>query len=378
MANPAFAFPVPFALSSLPLTHSLSASAATLRRTPFLPRPPQFLPAIPSKSTIPPTSTSPPQMSLSKVVIAGGTGFIGSNLAKALISRGSAVTVLTRNPSSRPSTLSADVILQKWDPQTSNISQTVPWTNALMDADLVVNLCGHPVVSRWDDAGRDRIISSRVKPTRALVDAIKSLPEGKRPKCFVSASAVGFYGISREATFDEQSSAPSQDFLAQVCVQWEHEVEQGMKDVPDVRVAIVRMGVVMGVGGGALQKMLPAFQMFIGGPVGSGEQWVSWVHVDDLVRVFMEIGDNSNMRGVYNATAPNAVNMKELAQALADALGRPNLLPVPAFALKVLYGEGANVVLEGQHVVPKRLVDDGFEFKYDNIQSAMTAVAERV
>lgn len=381
MANPAFTFPIPISSSSPSspsLIKSLSPFSPPFRYTSFLPRSPRHLsPVTPlPTSTVPPLRTPALQMSLSKVVIAGGTGFIGSNLAKALASRGSAVIVLTRNPSSSSSTLPSNVTLQKWDPQSTTTSEVTPWADTLTDADLVVNLCGHPVVSRWDDAGRDRIISSRINSTRVLVNAVKRLPQGKRPKCLISASAIGYYGMSRDAVFDEDSSAPSQDFLAQVCVQWEHEVEQGMKDLPDVRVAIVRIGVVMGVGGGALEQMLPVFKMFLGGPVGSGEQWVSWVHVDDLVRVFMEIGENERMKGVFNAAAPNAVNMKELTQALAKALGRPNLFPVPAFALKLLYGEGANVVLEGQHVVPKRLVEAGFEFKHESIQSAMKAVAE--
>lgn len=315
-------------------------------------------------------------MTLSNVVIAGGTGFIGSNLARSLHRSGTSVTILTRTPSATPP--HPGISVQSWDP-TSPVSSPdlSPWERTLISADLVVNVCGDPVVSRWTADNRQRLISSRTGPTSALVSAIKRIPAETRPKCLVNASAVGYYGTSTDAVFDETSAAPAaDDFLSDLCVAWEKAATEAIPEIPGVRVVIVRIGVVLGVGGGAMARMLPAYQFFAGGPIGSGEQWVSWVHIDDLVRVITAAGEREGMSGVYNGTAPRAVRMREMAQALADALGRPNLFPVPGFVLKAAFGEGASVVLEGQHVKPKRLLEEGFEFKYADIASAMRAVAE--
>lgn len=316
-------------------------------------------------------------MTLSNVVVAGGTGFVGSRLVRALVSAGSKVTVLTRFRSSTGSLpKETEVVVWAPDKLAAVGDDWVGWERSLAGADLVVNLCGEPVVAKWDDAGKKSIIESRVKSTRTLAEAIAKMSEEERPKCFASASAVGYYGRSAAAVFDENASAAENDFLADVCVQWEKAATEPLQAVEGTRVVIVRTGVVMGVGGGALARMLPAFKFFVGGPIGSGEQWVSWVHIDDLARIYIEAGENESMKGVYNATAPNPMTMGEVSQSLADALNRPNLFPVPGFVLKAVLGGASSIVLEGQKVLPKRLLAAGFKFKHEKVESAMQAVAE--
>lgn len=352
----------------------------TLRRTTFLGTRPQLpaLPAYPRLSHS--TRQGRPRsatMSLQNVVIAGGTGFIGRRLTAALLAKGASVTVLTRFASSAAK-LPQGATARVWAPDKRSAvgNDWLGWQEALAGADLVVNLCGEPVVTRWNDEGRRAIVHSRVSTTNALVEAIKSLPSEKRPRCMASPSAVGYYGVSPVAEFDEAATAAKDDFLADVCVQWEKAAVDGLRTVPETRLVIVRIGVVMGVGGGALERMLPVFKMFMGGPVGSGQQWVSWVHIDDVVRVFIRAGEDASMQGVYNATSPKPVTMGQLSGALAGALGRPNMFPVPGFVLQAVYGDAASVVLDGQKVLPKRLLGMGFKFEHADIDSAMKAVAK--
>lgn len=376
METPAFNISTPLSITGR--TIPIRSSTVQLRSTTFLSRRSFRLHPFVSQSysapyTRPSPSRKPIAMSLSKVVIAGGTGFIGTQLSKALLSQSSSVTILTRKP---PTSSKISANYQSWSAKANESEDLSEWEQALMDADLVVNLCGHPVVSRWTPEGKDLIVNSRVETTEALVNAIKKIPSERRPKCFIGSSAVGYYGVSQDAKFDETSAPAKGDYLSDVCVKWEKATTDGLAGVEGVRTAIVRIGVVMGVGGGALERMLPAFKLFVGGPVGTGQQWVPWVHIDDLVRVFIQVGEDGSKTGAFNATAPTPVTMGELANALGKALGRPSLFPVPGFVLKLAFGEGADVVLQGQQVIPKRLTESGFEFTYADIDSAMKAVAD--
>jgi uncharacterized protein len=205
-----------------------------------------------------------------------------------------------------------------------------------------------------------------VSEPEAIVTAINQA--NPKPQVLVNASALGFYGTSETATFDETSSA-GDDFLAEVCQAWETAAQQ----VQDTRLVTLRIGIVLG-DGGALGKMLPPFRMFAGGPIGTGKQWFSWIHMDDLVNLIVAGLMDSQMQGIYNATAPNPVRMNEVCDAVGKALKRPSWLPVPAFALDLLLGDGAKVVLEGQQVLPKRLVEQGFNFQYQAINQAIAAI----
>lgn len=309
-------------------------------------------------------------MTLSRVVVAGGTGFIGKRLTAALAQAGVSVTVLTR--SATPSGLASGVSTRVWTPNSGDASA---WRDALCGADAVINLCGHPIATRWSAATKQQIVRSRLDTTDALVRAIVDLAPEARPKCYVGSSAVGYYGPSLSATFDESSDAAT-DFLADLCAQWEAAAMQLARETDAVRVVLVRTGIVLGGEGGALQKMLPIFKAYLGGPVGSGQQWMSWVHVDDLVRIFIRAAQVASMSGAYNGTGPTPVTMGEFCEALAETMARPNLFAVPGFAVKLLFGEGASVVLDGNRVVPKRLLEEGFEFTYSDARSALKAVVD--
>ena len=276
------------------------------------------------------------------VTILGASGFIGKHLAAALTARGDRVTTASlRDPSVAAATA--------------------------READVVVNLAGEPVAQRWSASVKEKIRSSRVEGPHAFLDALGALE--RRPAAYVSASAIGYYGTSESATFDE-SSAPGSDFLAGVCVAWEAEAERAA--ALGMRVSIVRTGLVLGADGGALAKLLPLFKAGLGGIVASGRQWYSWIHIDDQVGVYLHAIDGT--AGVLNATAPNPVRNAEFTRALGAALHRPTLFPAPAFAVQLVLGEGAGVVTDGQKVVPTRTLETGYAFRYPALDAALAAI----
>lgn len=303
-----------------------------------------------------------------KVAIAGATGFVGSRLVERLQVEGIRVLVLTRNTTYAqkvfPPTAFPDVEIVAYTPTASG-----GWQSAISDCDGVVNLAGESIAEgRWTPERKQEILNSRKLATQNIVDAIANA--NPKPSVLVNASAIGYYGTSETATFDETSS-PGHDFLAQVCQAWEAEATK----VTDagVRLVIVRLGIVLG-NGGALGKMITPFKLFAGGPLGSGQQWFSWIDLDDVVNLIFLALTKPQMQGVYNATAPHPVRMAQLTETMGKVMNRPSWLPVPAFALEALLGDGAMVVLEGQQVVPKRTLESGFKYKYPNLEPALVKI----
>ncbi|MBD2194090.1 MULTISPECIES: thylakoid membrane protein ThyD [Calothrix] len=305
-----------------------------------------------------------------KVAIAGATGFVGSRLVQRLHREGHTVLVLTRNASFAqklfPATAFPNLEIAVYQPTASG-----SWQEAIAGCDGVVNLAGEPIAEeRWTAEQKQKILNSRKLGTQKIVEAIvKANPQ---PKVLVNASAIGFYGTSETATFDETSQSGN-DFLAEVCQAWEAEANK-VKDA-NVRLVILRLGIVLGMGG-ALAKMITPFKLFAGGPIGSGRQWFSWIHLDDVVNLIIQALTNPALEGVYNATAPNPVRMTDLTQTMGQIMHRPSWLPVPAFALEALLGDGATVVLEGQEVLPKRTIASGFEYQYPNLRAALSQILE--
>ncbi len=298
-----------------------------------------------------------------KVAITGATGFVGSRLVERLQAQGHQPLILTRN---RTTALRAFPTLEivAYTP-----TQSGSWQQAIAGCDAVVNLAGEPIAeSRWTPERKQEILNSRKLGTQKIVEAIAQA--NPKPAVLVNASAIGYYGTSETATFDETSPAGN-DFLAEVCQAWEAEAQK-VKDT-GVRLVIVRLGIVLG-NGGALAKMIPPFQLFAGGPLGTGRQWFAWIHRDDLVNLILEALTRSDIEGVLNATAPNPVRMSELCQTVGEVLNRPSWLPVPSFALEGLLGEAAKVVLEGQQVLPKRTISYGFKYQYPTLKQALTEI----
>lgn len=298
-----------------------------------------------------------------KIAITGATGFIGSRLVKRLLEKGHQPLILTRNRA-KATRLFPNLEIVGYTPTESG-----SWQDAIAGCDGVVNLAGEPIgENRWTPERKQAILNSRQLGTRQIVDAIaKAQP---KPSVLVNASAIGYYGTSETATYTE-TSPPGDDFLAQVCQAWEAEAQK-VKDA-DVRLVILRFGIVLG-DGGALAKMLPPFKLFAGGPIGSGRQWFSWIHRDDLVNLIIDALTRNDMEGVFNATAPNPVRMSEFCQTLGDVLNRPSWLPVPSIAIEALLGEGAKVVLEGQNVLPERTTSCGFNYRYPTVKPALADI----
>ncbi len=298
-----------------------------------------------------------------KVAITGATGFVGSRLVEKLLSQGHQLLILTRNQTT------AARIFPKLEIVAYTPTESGAWQNAIAGCDAVVNLAGVPIAEhRWTSQRKEEIFNSRKLGTQKIVEAIAQA--NPKPTVLINTSAIGYYGTSETVSFDE-SSASGNDFLAQVCQNWEGEAMK-VKEA-GVRLVILRFGIVLGHGG-ALAKMLPPFQMFAGGPIGTGKQWFSWIHIDDLVNLIVTALTRSDMEGVFNATAPNPVRMSEFCHTLGEVLHRPSWLPVPSFAIEALLGEGANVVLEGQEVLPKRTQNYGFEYQYPTAKQALTEI----
>ena len=301
------------------------------------------------------------------VAVTGATGFVGKALVEKLLADGHEVRVLTRNAISArlamPSATLAGAKFYAWD----TMSGAIEWYDAIKGCTGVVNLRARPSPTRGTSRTKRRWSSRACRPP-SVSDAINALPESERPS-LVSSSAVGFYGISKKRAFTE-TSKPGRDFLARLCERWEAAARE-----TNTAVTTVRTGVVLEKGGGALAKILPVFQLYGGGPLGKGDQWVSWIHRDDLVNLLVAALENpEKYEGVVNGTAPNPTTMNGLCASVAEATNRPNWLPVPGFALKLLLGEGATVVLDGQRVLPDRARAAGFEFAYETVEEAMADI----
>jgi uncharacterized protein (TIGR01777 family) len=296
-----------------------------------------------------------------RIVVSGGTGFIGRGLVAALVARGDEVCVITRDLARARREVSAAVALEAW-------SAHEAWGKRVRSADGVVHLAGEGVADgRWTEERLARIRSSRVETTEAIASVIAGAP--KKP-VWVSGSAVGFYGMRKDdAVLDEQAPAGT-DVLAEICVAWEAATEPAKR--AGARVAMPRTGIVLGKDGGALAKMLPAFKAFAGGPIGDGEQWLSWIHVEDAIRGLLFALDTPGFDGPFNMTAPKPVTMNQFARALAHSLHRPCLVRVPGVALKIALGDGlAETLLTGQRAVPARLERAAFAFRFDQLESAL-------
>lgn len=300
-----------------------------------------------------------------RVLITGATGFIGRALVMRLLRDGHHVTAWVRSKASARSKLGAEVELVGPEDGPSGALNVLA-----AKADGIINLAGEPIFGpRWSDARKKALIASRVETTKTIVEGIARATA--RPKVLVSTSAVGFYGDGGDTILDE-TSPPGRDFLADLCVAWEAEAVRARDH--GVRVAIVRVGIVLGAGGGALEKMLPPFKMGAGGPMGSGRQWFPWIHLEDVVELFARALTDERMTGVFNGTAPKPVTNRELATALGQALRRPAFMPVPSFALKLALGEAAEALLGGQRALPRAVEALGHTFRFATIEAALADI----
>ncbi|MGK7923675.1 MAG: TIGR01777 family oxidoreductase [Spirulina sp.] len=303
-----------------------------------------------------------------KIAITGATGFVGSRLVEKLNEKKENILVLTRNEERAKRMFPASVF-----PQLEIVAYTPKesgdWQEKIAGCDAVVNLAGESLAEgRWTSDRKQEIVESRQIGTRKIVEAIaKANP---KPQVLINASAIGYYGTSETEEFDE-NSPPGKDFLAEVCKKWEAEAEK--VKASGVRLVVLRSGIVL-ANGGAIAKMLPPFKLFLGGPIGSGKQWFSWIHREDIVNLILAAIARSEISGVYNATAPNPVRMAEFCQTLGDVLNRPSWLPVPSFAIEVLLGDAAIVVLEGQQVLPKAVETLEFTYQYPTIKGALQEI----
>jgi uncharacterized protein (TIGR01777 family) len=304
-----------------------------------------------------------------RVVLTGATGLIGRALIGALRDRGDEVIALSRDADRAREALGAGVEAHSW----ARPTHEPPPESALAGADAIVNLLGEPVAQRWTEQAKQAIRETRVAGTRQLVSALLALAPERRPATLVSQSATGFYGPRDAESLTEDSPAGS-DFLADVVVAWEREA---LKAEGELRVALTRTGVVLSPDGGALAKMLPFFRLGIGGPVAGGRQYVPWIHLDDVVGALLFCLDTQQVSGPVNLTAPAPVTNAELSRTLGRVLRRPAVLPVPALALKALYGEMAQIVTTGQRVLPARLEQSGYAFRYPELEAALRDVLGR-
>ena len=290
------------------------------------------------------------------VALTGATGFIGQRLIARLLLDGHSIHALGRRRPAGPSSLG----FSEWD------SERTPPAAALQTADAVVHLAGEPVGQRWNAEIKTKIRSSRVDGTRRIVDAISMLRQ--RPQTLICASATGYYGDRGDELLDE-SASPGVGFLPEVCIEWEREALDSRRH--GLRVVLLRTGIVLGKEGGALKQMLTPFKLGVGGPTGSGRQWMSWIHVDDLVGAVVFALAKTDLSGPINGTAPNPVRNRDFTHALGQALGRPAIIPTPVFALKILLGEAAQIALASQRVLPAALEHAGFTFRYEEIGFAL-------
>ena len=298
---------------------------------------------------------------MANVLVSGGTGFIGSRVCTALHEQGDTVHVLSRNPTRAETKLKSVRVVYGWNPETEKLP-----SEATSDVKAVVHLAGETIAGRWNAEKKRRIRDSRILSTRNLVESLAGV--SPKPDVLVCASAIGYYGDSGDEHFTEGSPAGT-DFLATVCQEWETEAQKA--DVFGIRVVMVRIGLVLGIGGGLLTQVLPPFKMGVGGILGSGRQWMSWIHVDDAVGIVLHALENEEIRGPLNATAPAPVRNMEFTKTLGTVLRRPTLFPVPTFGLRLMMGEFADFVVLSQNVLPEKTEVSGYEFRHRTLESAL-------
>ncbi|MCM1565632.1 MAG: TIGR01777 family protein [Dehalobacter sp. 4CP] len=295
------------------------------------------------------------------VLIIGGTGFLGRNLTKELMSSGYKVSVITRNRQFTADKVENNVDLIEWD----NISPLSSIYD-FKEFDVVINFAGESIGNhRWSNLVKQEILNSRINTTRSIVNAIND--GTMNPKVLINASAVGYYGPRQDDKIAE-SEGPGQDFLAEVCKKWEDEAYKVQNEF--TRVVTIRIGVVLG-SQGALTRMVIPFKYYIGGPLGKGNQWLPWIYIQDLIRMFRFIIEHDEVTGPVNGTAPEPVRMKGFSKILGEVLKRPSWFPVPEFVLKIALGQMSEMLLHGQRAIPQKISDIGFEFKFPDLRSAL-------
>jgi hypothetical protein len=296
-----------------------------------------------------------------KIFMTGGTGFVGTTLTKRLTQEGHQVTILTRSLPEDP-LLPKGASYLEGDP-----TEQGAWQETVAEHEVIINLAGASIFRRWSDTAKEMIRDSRTLTTQNLVEAI-SARKGKET-LLLSTSAIGYYGFHEDEELVEES-APGDSFLASLAQEWESAALKA--EAFGAKVALLRFGIILGKNGGALRQMVPLFSMYLGSPLGHGEQWFSWIHEEDLAGIYAHLIAQKNISGPINCTAPNPVRNMELTKALGEALGKPTFLPaVPGFMIRMIMGEFGSVLLEGQKVLPKRLLDTGFQFKFPKIKRAL-------
>ena len=302
-----------------------------------------------------------------KIIVAGGTGFIGQHVCQILIENQHDVIVLSRNPAQAQAHSNQKISFVDWNALTHEEDQNIE------GAEAFINLAGAPIAdARWTPAQKQTLINSRVITTRRLVEAIARLTV--KPKTLINASGIGFYGAADNVSMNE-SSGQGQGFLAELCQQWEHEADQATH--LGVRVILLRLGMVLGSDGGALSKMVTPFKMFAGGPIAPGTQKVSWIHIDDLARLIIWLLETQTVLGPVNAVSPHSVTMQEFCKTLGKALDRPSWLPVPGFMLNILLGELSDMLTTGQQVEPRKITHEGFTFTYPTLDPALNSLFKK-
>ena len=292
-----------------------------------------------------------------KIAISGGTGFIGKYLSTFFIQKGYTVYILTRK--NKIETSNPNLQYVQWTPD-------LP-TFPLSSIDIVINLAGESINSRWTKKQKEAILNSRIQATRGLIKQLQTL--STKPHTFINASAIGYYGTSETESFTEQQETPGNDFLAETVFLWEQEACKARS--LEIRTIYARFGVILGADGGALPKMLLPYQFYIGGTIGSGNQWLSWIHIDDVVRMIDFIIHKEEIDGPLNITAPLPIKMKEFGETIATIMGKPHWLPVPSFMLHALLGEMSILVLEGQHVLPIKAIEHGYQYTFPTVNHAL-------
>lgn len=296
---------------------------------------------------------------MKNILISGGTGFVGKHITDLLTKDQYKIFILTRNANNKPK--QEKVTYVEW-----LTPQCMPEKN-LPKIDAVINLAGESINGRWTDDKKQKILNSRLKATEFLLDLAKNLSEP--PSVWINASAIGYYGTSEKEVFTEQTTRHGSDFLAEVVKAWEIKASKA-KDL-GCRTVFTRFGLILGRDGGVLPQLTLPYRFFAGGTVGSGEQWVSWVHVEDVARLIKEALQNDKYEGPVNVTAPGPVTMKEFGQVTGDVMHRPHWLPAPSLAFKLIFGEMSMLILKGQQVLPEKAMNYDFSFKFPHLKGAL-------